>query len=113
MSSSNAVRVVALTTALETLLIQPGESLGKKVKLVDRVPRFPELPQFPHHVGAADITRLYGLRSGCVHAGRTEVEKSDERLASMAVAQCLGGLLDDATLRACRTLSDVLVKLIG
>jgi hypothetical protein len=111
LASTESVRVVALTTALETLLIREHESSGKRSKLIDRVPRFPQLVHARRHVNGTDIDNLYKVRSGCLHAGRTDVEQTDRKLACLAVAQCVHGLLDNPAIQSASTLDEVLTSL--
>lgn len=108
LASSQPVRIVMLTTALETLLIEDFESLGKKAKLAERISRFPKLQQACGHVGTKEAKRLYEIRSGCLHAGRMDVPDGKVQLTNMAIAQCLSGILSDPVLRSKSTLSGVL-----
>src|SRR5437016_2399540 len=68
LAPSHPIRLVALVTALEALLIEESESAGKKTKLANRVSRLiadsdSEMPGL-----IKEIEELYKTRSECVHA---------------------------------------------
>ena len=111
LASSLPIRLVAFTTALETLLIENSEALGKKAKLSSRVAAFPKMELANRHIDSTTVVHLYGIRSGCLHAGRTDVEVTDVQVASMAVAQCFSGILDHAQYSRCQTIVELLALL--
>ncbi len=111
LASSMPVRLVAFTTAMETLLIEDSECVGKKKKLSVRVPAFPQMKLANQHVDSDAVIKLYGLRSDCLHAGQMEVESEDVGLASLAVAQCFSGLLGQPEYAACLTIGELLAKI--
>jgi hypothetical protein len=77
LAPSIPLRLVALVTALEALLIEESESLGKKTKLARRISTI--VGQSPEEVGqtAKDAEELYEVRSECVHAGLVDVEAEE------------------------------------
>jgi hypothetical protein len=112
LAQSNPVRLVALMTALETMLIEESETLGKRTKLAERVAKFPKMIDVNRQVSHAEMDQLYRIRSGCLHAGRAEVAEPDVRLASMAVAQTFNGILSDSALCQLPTLHEILEKIL-
>jgi hypothetical protein len=108
---SNAIRLVALITALESMLIGKSEAMGKRRKISERVSQFPQMRTARRHIDAAEADRLYRLRSACVHSGKTDIADSDVGRASMAVAQTFSGILCDETRADILTLSQVLATL--
>ncbi len=108
LATSLPIKLVAITTALETLLIEDSESLGKKSKMSSRVAAFPKLLKANGHIDEKIARQIYEIRCGCLHAGFTEVEESDFRNAALAIAQCFSGLLKDDNFRRCETISDLI-----
>jgi len=110
LAANNAVKLVSLITALEALLINKSESIGKKTKLSERISKFPKIADASHHIDAELAKGLYRIRSNCVHGGRTTTSENNIRLAAFAVAQCVAGILGNPSLASCATLSELLSK---
>lgn len=89
---SSPIRLVALVTALEALLIERSESLGKKFKLANRVSKLVGQTQAEQQTLAKEVEELYETRSECVHAGLVDVEKDELRKAVQVIAKTVDAL---------------------
>lgn len=71
------VRLVSLVTAIEILVLQEDEALGKKAKLSRRVATVVQelVPEYP--TAETDAIDLYRLRSECLHEGLAQIEEKE------------------------------------
>jgi hypothetical protein len=105
------IRLVALMTALEALLIEEGETLGKKSKLANRVSRLIANASAEAQRVAQDMEELYEVRSECVHAGLVDVEKEELTKAVRLFAATVDVLLSRAPFCTMTSLADVLKEI--
>ena len=106
-SASYAVAVVAVVTGIESLLLRPHETFGKRKYLMNRISQFSQTPNTRRHFGANEVDELYTLRCECVHGGRLNVTEQQKNLAIFTMSQCFNGLLTDSRFKFCSTLDDV------
>jgi hypothetical protein len=107
-SRSPAVRIVALMSALETLLIRSSETLGKRKNISIRTDAFPKMYAVRRHIDKDQVDRLYRIRSACLHSGKTRIADSDVVLASIALAQVFDGILSHPDYAKLSSLDDLL-----
>lgn len=74
LAASSSIRLVALVTALEALLIDESESAGKKSKLAKRISGLLAKTDDEKSKLLGVVEDLYRNRSECVHGGGIEVE---------------------------------------
>jgi hypothetical protein len=110
LAPSGPLRLVALVTALEALLIEESESLGKERKLAGRISAI--VGHSPEAVGQAakDPEALYEVRSECVHAGLVDVEAEEVATGVRLLGKTVEALVRPP-FEQCASLADLL-KLI-
>ncbi len=92
LAPSTPTRLVALVTALEALLIEESESLGKKTKLSSRASKLVGQSEAERRVLVGEIEDIYEARSECVHAGLLDVEKREIAKAARLLAKTIESL---------------------
>lgn len=92
LAPSAPIRLVALVTALEALLIEESESLGKKTKLANRVAKLVAPTSAAQQAVAKEVEEMYEARSECVHAGLVDVEKDELKKVARLIAKTVDGL---------------------
>lgn len=110
-ATSRPIRLVALVTALEALLIDESETSGKKTKLAKRVSRLiaesdAEIPGV-----VIEIEEIYKTRSECVHAGLLDVEKAEIDRAERFVTKTITAILTTPQYRTANALEDILAQI--
>jgi hypothetical protein len=108
LAPSSPIRLVALVTALEALLIEESETLGKKSKLASRVSSLVAGSEEEQKTVAQEVEELYETRSECVHAGLLDVEKEELTSAMQVIAKTVDALLNRAPFDTMSSLADVL-----
>ena len=103
----------ALLKLGDTVGTYPREKLFEAITDIVIAVRDTETPVQRAHEGLAQGVLELLARSGCLHGGETNVCIADTQLASMAVAQCFCGILDDPKLKSIRTLSELLTSIGG
>lgn len=103
LSTADAVRLASLVTALEAMLLQKGESKGKKAKLIKRTRGL-----LGPGVAADTTDEVYSVRSDCIHNGENVVEDHVMDSARRLVAECIGKLTGDSRFAGCATLDQLL-----
>ncbi len=86
------VRIVSLVTALEVLVIDDSEILGKRSKLSKRVAAILKCVRTDTNIEET-ADRLYQVRSECLHEGATQVEKDDIETAFFYVDGIIAAFL--------------------
>lgn len=92
LAPSAPIRLVALVTALEALLIEESESLGKKTKLANRVSILAGRSPIEQQTVAKEVEEIYEARSECVHAGLMDVEKVELDRTVQLIAKVVDAL---------------------
>lgn len=105
---SSAIRLVAVVTALEALLIEDGESVGKKKKLANRVSRLITQDPAKQQVVANDVERVYKSRSECVHGGLIDVEPTEVEKAIRLTAEAVAAVVQQEPYRTMCSLKEIL-----
>lgn len=108
LAPSAPIRLVALVTALEALMIEESETLGKKSKLASRLSRLVATTDVDQQRVAKEATEVYEVRSECIHAGLVDVEKEEVMQAVGLVAQALEVLCNGEPYCKMSSLADVL-----
>jgi hypothetical protein len=108
LAPSAPIRLVALVTALEALLIEESESLGKKTKLANRVSRLIGQSEGEQQPIAKEVEEVYETRSECVHAGMVDVEKGALLRTVRLVARVVEAILTRPPYCAANSLEDML-----
>src|SRR5580704_1572504 len=111
LAPTGAIRLVTLMTALEALLLERGEALGKKSKLADRVSRL--IAKSEEHI--LDVMRrvkqLYGTRSECVRGEPLDIEAHDLRDLSGMIAKVLHSILTEEPWKVAARLTEILKQI--
>ncbi len=102
------VRLVSLVTALEVLVIDRHESLGKRSKLSHRVGRIVSACYLDGGDHTSAASELYRVRSECLHEGVTQVEDGVVNTAYDFVTAVVLAYLTTEPYRNCLDLSAVL-----
>ncbi len=105
---SSPIRLVALVTALEALLIEESESTGKKSKLAKRVSRLIATSDAEVPGLAREIEEVYKTRSECVHAALVDVEKAEIDRVVRLVTKTVKGILTKPPFNTANSLADIL-----
>lgn len=93
LAPANSIRLVALVTALEAMLIGESESTGKKTKLAKRISELVGGSAEEKERLALEVEELYRNRSECVHGGEIEVASSELTRAVRLLARTLEALV--------------------
>ena len=104
------VRLVCLVTALEVLVLDDHESLGKRSKLSVRVSQIVSRIQtnFTRHEIWVKADNLYHIRSECLHDGETQVDESDVQLTRIDFADTIVAAFLNEPFSKCVDLKEVL-----
>jgi hypothetical protein len=108
LAPSGSIRLVALVTALEALLIEESESVGKKSKLARRISKLVADSEAGAQGLATEVEELYKTRSECIHAGLVDVEKAEIDRAVRFVTKTVEALLTRPPYSSANALEDIL-----
>lgn len=108
LAPSTSIRLVAIVTGLEALLIDESESAGKKTKLAKRVSGLVAQTDQEKPGLAEEVEELYRDRSGCVHGGEIEVEPAKVRKAVHLLARTVEAILTKPPYSTAATLREIL-----
>ncbi len=112
LAPSLAVRLVSTVTAMEALLLEDSEQIGKRNKLKSRIGLLIGSDSNRQEI-ERDVYRIYGLRSRCVHGAEEEVDPRDTFKAVTIVAETINALISKAPYPALKTIDDVIKNLGG
>jgi len=93
LAPSTSIKLVALVTALETLLFETGESLGKKTKFAKRISALVARIDEDKLKLTKEVEELYRNRSECVHGGEIEVSPPEIERAVRLLARTIEALV--------------------
>jgi hypothetical protein len=92
LAPTGPIRLVTLVSALEALLIEESESIGKKRKLASRISKLTATTDREQQEKYKEVEELYETRSECVHAGLLDVEKEEVDSAGRVVVTTVEAL---------------------
>ena len=93
LAPSTSIRLVALVTALEALLIDESESAGKKTKLARRISALVAQNDEERPSLTVEVEELYRNRSECVHGGGIEVDPAEMARAVRLLARTIEAIV--------------------
>lgn len=108
---STSIRLVALVTALEALLIDESESAGKKTKLAKRISGLLAQTDEEKSSLVYDVEELYRNRSECVHGGGIEVEAAELTRAIRLLARTIEVIVSKPPYCTATTLREILDRI--
>lgn len=111
LAPSSSIRLVALVTALEALLIEESESAGKKTMLARRVSKLTTDSDADAQERVKEMEELYKARSECIHAGLVDVEKAAIEKAVRLVIKTVESLLTRAPYSTANALVGILAQI--
>lgn len=111
LAPSTSIRLVALVTALEALLIDESESAGKKTKLAKRISALVAQTDQEKPSLTEEVEALYRNRSECVHGGGIEVETAEMTRGVRLLARTIEALVAKTPYSTAGSLGEIL-KLI-
>lgn len=111
LAASSSVRLVALVTALEALLIGESESAGKKTKLARRISALLSTTDQEKAGLIAEVEELYRNRSECVHGGGIEIEAAILNGAVRLLARTFEAVVSNPLSCTATTLQEILERI--
>jgi hypothetical protein len=111
LAASSSIRLVALVTALEALLIDESESAGKKTKLARRISRLLATTDEERSSLVEEGEELYRNRSECVHGGGIEVEAAVLSRAVRLLARTIEAVVSKPPYSTATTLGEILDRI--
>ena len=108
LAPSSSIRLVALVTALEALLIEESESAGKKTKLAKRISALAAQTDTEKQSLAEEVEALYRNRSECVHGGGIEVETAEMTRGVRLLARTIEALVAKTPYSTAGSLREIL-----
>lgn len=113
MAPAASIRIVALVTALEAILIDDGESIGKKAKLSRRISALLGGSTDERAQVSSQVVDIYRIRSECVHTGLLDVEKEVIDRTVMLVARVFDAMLSTQPYNGMTSVKEILDHIEG